>query len=211
MRTGLYNYTNAQQMATSLDDDPTKEWTPQELLDIAFAQPANFAPDAEFEYSNTNYVLLGLIIEKVDGKPLATAFQDRLFGPLGMTNTELPPGPISHHSRPLYARIPLRQFVRCAFRRTGLHPRADRGRRGRHPAAHRLHGRQPLLRLRSRRRHLHRQRSRHVDEGTGGWQGARRGVPEVVARQPADGGSRTSPAASGTATASPGRAGDPTP
>ena len=93
MRTGLYNYTNSQQMATSLDDDPTREWTPQELLDIAFAQPANFAPDAEFEYSNTNYALLGMIIEKVDGKPLATAFQDRLFGPLGMTNTELPPGP----------------------------------------------------------------------------------------------------------------------
>jgi D-alanyl-D-alanine carboxypeptidase len=93
MRTGLYNYTNAPQMATSLDDNPTKEWTPQELLDIAFAQPPNFAPNTEFEYSNTNYVLLGLIIEKVDGKPLAAAFQDRLFGPLGMTNTELPPGP----------------------------------------------------------------------------------------------------------------------
>ncbi|MET0864490.1 MAG: serine hydrolase domain-containing protein [Nakamurella sp.] len=93
MRTGLYNYTNAPQMSTSLDDNPTKEWTPQELLDIAFAQPPNFAPDTEFEYSNTNYVLLGLIIEKVDGKPLAAAFQDRLFGPLGMTNTELPPGP----------------------------------------------------------------------------------------------------------------------
>jgi len=92
MRTGLYNYTNVQQMATSLDDDPAKEWKPQELLDIAFAQPANFAPDAAFEYSNTNYVLLGLIIEKVDSKPLATVFQDRLFGPLGMPNTELPPG-----------------------------------------------------------------------------------------------------------------------
>jgi D-alanyl-D-alanine carboxypeptidase len=95
MRTGLYNYTNSQQMATSLDENPTRAWTPQELLDIAFAQPANFAPDAEFEYSNTNYVLLGLIIEKVDGKPLAAAFQDRLFGPLGMTNTELPPGSTS--------------------------------------------------------------------------------------------------------------------
>ena len=93
MRTGLYNYTNSQQMATSLDNDPTREWKPQELLDIAFAQPANFAPDAEFEYSNTNYALLGMIIEKVDGKPLATAFQDRLFGPLGMTNTELPARP----------------------------------------------------------------------------------------------------------------------
>src|SRR6476619_3227981 len=93
MRTGLYNYTNAPQMATSLDDNPTREWTPQELLNIAFAQPPNFAPDTEFEYSNTNYALLGLIIEKVDDKPLAAAFQDRLFGPLGMTNTELPAGP----------------------------------------------------------------------------------------------------------------------
>jgi len=92
MRSGLYNYTNSPVMATSIDDDPTKAWTPQELLDIAFAQPANFAPDAEFEYSNTNYALLGLVIEKVDGKPLATAFHDRLFEPFGMLNTELPVG-----------------------------------------------------------------------------------------------------------------------
>ena len=103
MRSGLYNYTNSPVMATSIDDDPTKAWTPQELLDIAVAQPPNFAPDAEFEYSNTNYALLGLVIEKVDGKPLATAFHDRLFGPLGMNNTELPastsntiPEPYSH-------------------------------------------------------------------------------------------------------------------
>jgi D-alanyl-D-alanine carboxypeptidase len=103
MRSGLYNYTNSPLMATSLDDDPTKAWTPQELLDIAFAQPANFAPDAEFEYSNTNYALLGLVIETVDGKPLATVFRDRLFEPLGMVNTELPvstsnsiPEPYSH-------------------------------------------------------------------------------------------------------------------
>jgi len=103
MRSGLYNYTNSPLMAASLDDDPTKAWTPQELLDIAFAQPPNFAPDAEFEYSNTNYALLGLVIEKVDGKPLARSLHDRLFGPLGMNNTELPvstsnsiPEPYSH-------------------------------------------------------------------------------------------------------------------
>lgn len=103
MRTGLYNYTNAPAMAASLDEDPARAWTPQELLDIAFAQPANFAPDTEFEYSNTNYVLLGMIIEKVDGTSLATAFQNRLFGPLGMTETEAPaptsntiPDPYTH-------------------------------------------------------------------------------------------------------------------
>ncbi|MDN5851172.1 MAG: alpha/beta fold hydrolase, partial [Nitrococcus sp.] len=83
MRSGLYNYTNSPLIAKSLDDDPTKAWTPQQLLDIAFAQPANFAPDAEFEYNNTNYALLGLIIEKVDGRPLAAAMRERLFKPLG--------------------------------------------------------------------------------------------------------------------------------
>lgn len=90
MRTGLYNYTNSPILSGSLDSDPSRAWRPQDLLDIAFAQPANFAPGAEFEYSNTNYVLLGMIIEKVDGRPLADSFQERLFGPLGMTDTELP-------------------------------------------------------------------------------------------------------------------------
>ena len=90
MRTGLYNYTNSPIIADSLDHDPARAWAPQQLLDIAFGQPVNFAPGAAFEYSNTNYVLLGMIIEKVDGRSLADSFQARLFGPLGMTDTALP-------------------------------------------------------------------------------------------------------------------------
>ncbi len=103
MRSGLYNYTNAPEISESVDHDPTRVWTPQELLAIAFARPPNFAPGTEFEYCNTNYALLGLIIERVDGKPLARSMQDRLFGPLGLKNTELPastvntiPEPYSH-------------------------------------------------------------------------------------------------------------------
>src|SRR4029450_7646162 len=42
---------------------------------------------------NTNYYLLGLPAEKIDGKPLSAVFQDRLFGPLGMRNTALPLSP----------------------------------------------------------------------------------------------------------------------
>ena len=91
------------QALASLHADPTRVWTPQELLAIAFARPPNFAPGTEFEYCNTNYALLGLIIERVDGKPLARSMQDRLFGPLGLKNTELPastvntiPEPYSH-------------------------------------------------------------------------------------------------------------------
>ena len=91
MRSGLYSFTDAPELSDALDQDPARTWTPQELLAMAFARPAMFAPGAEYYYSNTNYVLLGLIAEQLDGKPLATIFQDRLFGPLGMTNTFLPP------------------------------------------------------------------------------------------------------------------------
>ena len=103
MRSGLYNYTNAPEISASMDHDPTKVWSPAELLAIAFAHPPNFPPGTAYEYSNTNYALLGLIIEKVDGKPLAQAMQDRLFGPLHLQHTILPassvntiPDPYSH-------------------------------------------------------------------------------------------------------------------
>src|SRR6266487_3179592 len=103
MRSGLCNYTSAPEVSASLDRDPTKVWSPAEVLAIAFARPPNFPPGTAYEYNNTNYALLGLIAEKVDGRPLAQAMQDRLFGALGMQHTVLPasavntiPDPYSH-------------------------------------------------------------------------------------------------------------------
>lgn len=103
MRSGLFGYSADPAMANILDSDPDKAWTPREVLDIAFSHPPQFAPDAEYEYSNTNYALLGLIVEKVGGKPLSAQMADRLFSPAGMTETSLPaaddtsiPAPYSH-------------------------------------------------------------------------------------------------------------------
>lgn len=103
MRSGLYGYTADPALATVMDADPGKAWTPQEVLDIAFRHPPQFAPDASYEYNNTNYALLGVIAEKVGGRPLAQQFADRLFGPVGLTQTSLPatddtsmPAPYSH-------------------------------------------------------------------------------------------------------------------
>lgn len=103
MRSGLYNYTSAPEFAESLGHDPTRIWTPEELLAIAFKRPSVFAPGEECDYCNTNYALLGLIAEKVEGAPLSRVFQDRLFGPLGLKATLLPtstsnaiPEPYSH-------------------------------------------------------------------------------------------------------------------
>ena len=103
MRSGLYGYTFSPELAAALDADPAKSWTPQEVLALAFAHPPLFAPDAEYNYSNTNFVLLGLAAEQVGGAPLRVLFADRLFGPLGLTQTFMPaaadtalPLPYSH-------------------------------------------------------------------------------------------------------------------
>jgi CubicO group peptidase (beta-lactamase class C family) len=103
MRSGLYNYTDAPELSATLDRDPTKVWTPEEVLAIAFKRPPNFPPGTAYQYNNTNYALLGLVAEKVAGRPLARAMQTRLFGPLGLRNTLLPastsniiPKPYSH-------------------------------------------------------------------------------------------------------------------
>jgi D-alanyl-D-alanine carboxypeptidase len=103
MRSGLYNYTDDPKISAAIDTDPARVWTSAELLAIAFAHPPNFPPGAKYEYVNTNYALLGLVAEKIGGKPLAQAMHDRLFAPLGLQHTLLPasnvnaiPEPYSH-------------------------------------------------------------------------------------------------------------------
>ncbi|MCX5043842.1 beta-lactamase family protein [Aldersonia sp. NBC_00410] len=103
MRSGLYNYTMDPALSAAMDADPGRVWTPQEVLDISFRHPPNFAPDAEYEYNNTNYALLGLVAEAAGGRPLAEQLQDRLYGPVGLTQTSLLaptdtsiPAPYSH-------------------------------------------------------------------------------------------------------------------
>jgi D-alanyl-D-alanine carboxypeptidase len=92
MRSGLYSYSFDPGFNATLDKQPQKAWTPQELLKIAFSHKPNFAPDAQYEYSNTNIVLLGVVIEKLTGMKASRAFQQRIFGPLGMTHSSLPEG-----------------------------------------------------------------------------------------------------------------------
>ena len=86
MRSGLPNYTDDPLFL----QQPLKAWEPEELLALSFAKPVDFQPGAEFEYSNTNYILLGLVIEKVTGMSAPEAFHERIFKPLGLTHTSLP-------------------------------------------------------------------------------------------------------------------------
>jgi D-alanyl-D-alanine carboxypeptidase len=61
-------------------------WTPDEILST-FAHAPYFEPGAGYHYSNTNFILLGLVVESVTGKRLGDVYRDWFFGPLGLANT----------------------------------------------------------------------------------------------------------------------------
>lgn len=90
MSSGLFSYNEVPAVARAMDATPERVWKPEELLRLAFSQPAYFAPGAGFRYSNTNTVLLGVILEQITGTPIRTLFADRVFGPLGLSHTSFP-------------------------------------------------------------------------------------------------------------------------
>ena len=72
MQSGLFSYSATKPFQDALFADPRRQFTPQELLGFAFAEPNTFPPGEGFEYCNTNTILLGLVIEKVSGHPCTT-------------------------------------------------------------------------------------------------------------------------------------------
>lgn len=85
---GLPNYTNYGLRPRYYD--------PRDLLDIALRHKADFPPGTKWEYSNTNYVLAGLIIQKVTGRPLAQEIDQRIIKRIGLRHTSFPgPGDLT--------------------------------------------------------------------------------------------------------------------
>lgn len=95
MRSGLFNYSDDEafqdrffaEAPTGPDAFAT---TPRELVDIAFRHPPNFAPNEKFEYSNTNTVLLGMVVTRVSGLSLPDYLRHNVFAPLGLGQTTWP-------------------------------------------------------------------------------------------------------------------------
>ena len=85
---GLFNYTDSQAfMAAATNNAPI--WTPQELIAYATVENHLFPPGSNWAYSNTNYILLGMIVEAVTRQPLAHAYRHGIFIPLKMTDSFL--------------------------------------------------------------------------------------------------------------------------
>ena len=90
---GLFDYGGDGEFVAQAVRDPLRPWTPREIIAIATAHPPTFAPGAGWSYSDTNYFVLGLIIEAATGHPLATELRHRLLGPLHLQATSLPAAP----------------------------------------------------------------------------------------------------------------------
>src|SRR5262249_4507458 len=71
---------------------PLRVWSPHELLAIANGHQSLFTPGTEWSYSNTNYIVAGLIVEAATGKPLADSLKKDIFRKLRLAHTTLEQG-----------------------------------------------------------------------------------------------------------------------
>jgi D-alanyl-D-alanine carboxypeptidase len=72
--------------------DRFRDHRPADLVRLALSRPARFAPGTGWSYSNTNYVLLRLLVEEVTGGPFGAALRQRILDPLGLSGTVVPDG-----------------------------------------------------------------------------------------------------------------------
>jgi D-alanyl-D-alanine carboxypeptidase len=90
MQSGLHNYSEVAAFQKVLYSDPWHPFTPRDLIDYAFSVPNDFPPGQGFEYSNTNTVLLGMVVEKVSGQTLPDFITDHILKPLKLSHTSFP-------------------------------------------------------------------------------------------------------------------------
>lgn len=66
---------------------------PEQLLSYVADEPLAFPPGTKYEYSNSDNIVVGLMVQAVTGKSYQEALQEQVYGPLGLTQTSLPAGP----------------------------------------------------------------------------------------------------------------------
>ena len=92
MTSGLFNYSDDPTFQKVYSEDPNKVWSPEELVALAVAHPPYFAPGTSWHYSNTNTIILGMIINKITGRMPEDEIKDRIVDRLKLENTYYPDG-----------------------------------------------------------------------------------------------------------------------
>ena len=93
MTAGYQDYVQDPDFDRATAEQPYRKWTPEELLAYAVHKPLYFEPGTNWAYAHTNYVILGLALEKITGRSVRDLMQDKVLGPLGMKQTSDPDSP----------------------------------------------------------------------------------------------------------------------
>ncbi|MFK0110399.1 serine hydrolase domain-containing protein [Streptomyces sp. NPDC091217] len=88
-RSGLYDYTNDMfaSSVSGFEAVRNKVFTYRQLVNLSLAKPRTNAPGAAYSYSNTNFVVAGMLIEKLTGHSVKTEYENRIFQPLRLSDT----------------------------------------------------------------------------------------------------------------------------
>lgn len=89
---GLFDYDDDGAWVKARIAAPGRTWTARELVAVATRNPPRFRPGTDWSYSNTNYVLLGLVVEAVTKHALADELRARIIVPLALHSTSYPSG-----------------------------------------------------------------------------------------------------------------------
>ena len=90
MTSGIPSYSFSEDFQKAYFLDTARAFTPQELVDYVKGVEPLFPAGTAFDYSNTNTILLGMVIEQVTGKPMAQVLQEGILAPLGLAQTSFP-------------------------------------------------------------------------------------------------------------------------
>jgi D-alanyl-D-alanine carboxypeptidase len=90
MTSGVASYTFNPKWVEIFETHPETVYTPEQLVQLGVENSPAFAPGARYDYSNTNYILLGMAIEKATGQPVDTVLKTMIFDRLGLKNTVWP-------------------------------------------------------------------------------------------------------------------------
>jgi D-alanyl-D-alanine carboxypeptidase len=90
MTSGIASYTENKQWDNEFFSDHERVWKPEELVQVGLADSPLFDPGTQWHYSNTNTVMLGLVLEQVTGEPIDQLYRERIIEPLGLTGTSFP-------------------------------------------------------------------------------------------------------------------------
>lgn len=87
---GVPDYIRTPEFLEALTTDPGRTWEPRQLIEFVADKPLEFTPGSEYRYSDTDNIIIGLIVEQAGGEPYAEALRKRIYAPLGLTATSLP-------------------------------------------------------------------------------------------------------------------------